>query len=160
MIEVALDDKWRVRLKTEFVIPATRNSVWEIISDFRRMVCTDHFHKHVEFTVGSGEVGSQFTIHHRFWGFGVTRMGRILKWQDGFGYWYSDLNQTNPQSTFPHVFFIELVDAGMMDCIVRVGVNGRWTTPHIGRLLTRSWLYWNLVAIRRGVENAILRSLA
>ena len=159
MNSVALDARWRVRLKTEFDVPAARDAVWEIVSDFRRFVCTDHFHKDVTFTDGYGQVGSKFLILHRFLGVGVKRRGRVLRWERGVGFAYSDLSDTNPQSAFPHVFFVDLVDFSAVRCVVRIRVNGRWTASYLGRVVTRLWLQWNLITIRQGVQNLILTSL-
>ena len=88
----------------------------------------------------------------------MNRRGRILRWTEGEGYAYSDLSERNKGEAFPHVFFVDLTDTSS-GCLVTIRINGRWTTRFVGRTLTRLWLWWNLVTIRYGAENAILRRM-
>ena len=159
MMSVHVDAQRRVRLQASFDVPASRDVVWRSISDFKRMVCTDHFHTAVVFTKGEIHAGGEFNILHKFLGFAVTRRGRILRWKPGHGYAYSDLSIEDPGSAFPHVFFLDLLAKTPTRCNVSVRVAGRWTTRWVPQSLTRLWLWWNLIGLRHGIENAILVDL-
>ena len=108
--------------------------------------------------------GAALAIRHRFLGFGVDRVGRILRWHEfdpadarPAGYSFSDLSARGPRHGFPHVFGYSLRPAGRNNdrCRLQVAVRGRWTAP-VPRWAAKLWLWWVFAHVVLSVRNAFL----
>lgn len=158
MNRIELDRRWKVLLETTIDLPLPAATVWDQLADFRRFACMDLFHERVALSAPAPAAGVSFALEHRFLGVRVTRTGRILRWQDGRGYAFSDLSTRNPTSGFPHIYSMDITPTGQRRCQLGLRVSGRWTARFLGRTITRIWLGWVFLKIRYSTENALLAS--
>ena len=125
--------------------------------DFRRFACIDIFHRAVRMDGREPRAGAEFVLEHGLAGFNVSRVGRILSWDDGRSYVFSDLSRRGPRAGFPHVYTYELIPGSVTSCRFRLGVRGLWTARLLPRFVVRSWLTWILLKIRSSAYNAFLQ---
>ena len=155
-ISLTLDDRWRVRFAAEAVLPVPRQALWEQLRNFERIVCRDYFHKRVHLQDRSLGPGARYLLEHRALGIGFMRRGRILSWEEGRSYAFSDLSLRGPTVGFPHVFRYSLVGEGPRATALRTEFSGRWTATLWPRETVRLWLYLAGLKIERSVRAALL----
>lgn len=159
-VTISLTRTGRVLCRAAIDVPASDGTAWGQLRDFRRFAAQDFFHTAVRVAPGGVRRGASLEIDHRFGPFAVTRIGRILQWQEGLGYSFSDLSRRNPLAAFPHVYRYRLLPTGPSRCMLEVTVAGRWTTPLLPRWAARLWLTWVFTHIAASVENTLLALLA
>jgi hypothetical protein len=86
----------------------------------------------------------------------VTRVGRILTWEEGRGYSFSDLSRARPRRAFPHAYEYALHPLEGDRCCLEISIRGRWTMRLLPRPLVRLWLAWVFSHIVRSIENELL----
>ncbi len=151
-----LDARWRVTLAAEIELPMDSTTAWELMRDFRTFACLDVFHRRVELDGPSPGAGVGFLLHHGLAGIELARVGRILRWDEGRGYAFSDLSRRGPGHGFPHVYTYELLPLGPGRSRFVLGVRGRWTARRLPRVVVRLWLTWILLKTRISLRNAFL----
>ena len=156
MTLVRIDRRGRVACTASVRIPARTSIAWAVLRDFRTFAAQDFFHRDVRVEGGRACRGARLTIPHEFGPFRVTRVGRILRWEDGRGYSFSDLSRAGPRAAFPHVYVYELEPLADDRCRLDIAIRGRWTTRFLPRWLARLWLKWVFSHIARSVESAML----
>ena len=159
-LAITLTPRGRVLCRATVDVPASADAAWGQLRDFRRFAAQDFFHAAVRVGAGGVRRGASLEIDHRFGPFAVTRVGRILQWQEGRGYSFSDLSRRHPLAAFPHVYRYRLLPAGPSVCVLEVTVAGRWTTPLWPRWAARLWLTWVFTHIAASVSNTLLALLA
>ena len=159
-LTITLTPRGRVHCSARIHVPASAGAAWGQLRDFRRFAAQDFFHAAVRVDPGGVRRGASLKIDHRFGPFAVTRVGRILQWQEGRGYSFSDLSRRNRLTAFPHVYRYRLLPAGPSRCVLEVTVSGRWTTPLLPRWAARLWLAWVFTHIAASVRNTLLALLA
>lgn len=159
-LTITLTPRGRVVCRARIDVPASASTAWGQLRDFRRFAAQDFFHAAVRVAPGGVRHGALLEIDHRFGPFAVTRVGRILQWQEGRGYSFSDLSRRHPFAGFPHVYRYRLLPAGPSRCVLEVTVAGRWTTPLLPRWAARLWLTWVFTHIAASVGNTLLALLA
>ena len=136
--------------------PLSSTTAWEALADLERFACLDHFHRSVEIDGETPRQGADIRIEHRMLGVGFWRVGRILRWQPGRGWAFSDLSAGGKDTGFPHVFQVEVAPSGPESCTLDLAVTGSWTARFLPRWAVRLWLGWNFVKIRTSFENVLL----
>ena len=120
--------------------------LWNLVRDLPRFLTIDPFHDAVTLMRDRPAVGVDLVLSHNAFGRRFLRFGRIIGWQEGSGYTFSDLSSRGPRTGFPHVFMVKLeplVDADQDRRRTRltIRVRGRWTSRLVpvwfGRLWTR-----------------------
>lgn len=164
MIRVDVTRSGAVCCRADLDLPLSARAAWGRLRDFTRFASHDYFHADVRVAGGVPRVGAALAIRHRFAGFGVGRVGRILRWREfdpadprPAGYSFSDLSARGPRHGFPHVFAYDLAPAGKANdrCRLRIVVRGRWTAP-VPRWAARLWLWWVFGHVVLSVRNAFL----
>jgi hypothetical protein len=79
-------------------------------------------------------------LEHAAFGFTSIRFGRLLRWDEGRGYAFSDLSARGPGRGFPHVFFVTVEPGEGARTWLRVRVRGRWTARWLPAVLRQWWL--------------------
>jgi hypothetical protein len=154
-MQITIHPSGRAVCKATIQLPLAVTAAWGQLRDFPSSACHDPFHCDVRILEGVPRAGAKILLGHRHFFFRTSRVGRILRWDEGTGFAFSDLNRTDPRRAFPHVLSYELepADAG---CLLRVRVTGRWTAP-VPRWAGRLWLRWVFGHVVRTAENQLLR---
>jgi len=155
-IEVRITARGVVDCRGTIDVPLAAVSVWGQIRDFRRYSCLDPFHLPPCVKGGTPRAGAAITLEHRYAGFGVRRVGRILIWREGVGYSFSDLSAGGPRRGFPHVFSYRVEPLAERSTRVHVRVAGLCTSRVIPRVLARLWLRWVFGHVVRRVRNELM----
>ena len=158
MLQITVDKRGRVDLRAESELPMSAEAAWRWLRDFRRFACQDLFHRVVELDMEEPQAGVAFRLKHQFAGIHVWRVGRILTWNEGCSYAFSDLSQRGPRAGFPHVYTHELQPIADDRCCLRLSVRGLWTATFVPRPLVRLWLAAVMLKTRASMRNALLLS--
>ena len=156
---VMVTDRGRVECRAVMELPVGAGVAWGQLRDFRLFAAQDFFHAAVRVGPGGVRRGAALEIDHRFGPFRVTRVGRILQWEEGVGYGFSDLSRAGPRRGFPHVYRYRLWPAGTRS-VVEVTVTGLWTLRGVPRWVVRLWLRWVFSHVVSSVRNTLLRLTA
>jgi hypothetical protein len=155
-MRVTVGRRGRVECSARLELPLGAARAWGRLRDFRRFAAQDFFHTDVRVEGGIPRAGAALEIPHRFGPFRVTRVGRILSWEEGRGYAFSDLSRRSPRAAFPHAYRYELHPLADDRCRLGISIRGRWTLRLLPRPLVRLWLAWAFSHIVRSVENELL----
>ena len=153
---VRINPTGRVVCRAKIDLPLSAGAVWGQLRDLRSSARHDPFHAHVEIEGNVPRVGAELRIVHRHLLWQSIRVGRILRWNEGEGFAFSDLCQRDPSRAFPHVLSYHVEAITPASCRLIIFVGGRWTAP-IPRWLGRLWLWWVFSHVVRTVENEMLR---
>jgi hypothetical protein len=156
MIRIKVERRGRVECLARLELPLSATRAWGRLRDFRTFAAQDFFHTNVRVDGDAPRAGAALEIPHRFGPFRVTRVGRILSWEEGRGYRFSDLSRRRPRAAFPHAYRYELHPLGGDRCCLAISIRGRWTLRIMPRWLVRLWLAWVFSHIVRSVENQLL----
>lgn len=155
-LSITVDRRHRVHMRIPIELPISAGHLWRHLQDFESFICTDVFHKRV-IANGPFRQGAPLQIEHRFLGFSTKRRGRVLFWQEGRGYAFSDLSNRDPQSEFPHVWKFQILAGEGEHSLLIVEVLGRWTLRALPRPLLLGWLWWIALKVRLASEALALR---
>ncbi|MCE9591512.1 MAG: hypothetical protein K8S99_13415 [Planctomycetes bacterium] len=155
MMGVDLDRRGRVRLWTQIALPLSAALVWEHTERFATFTTLDPFHGRMEID-GPLRAGSPMRIGHGYFGIRLTRRGRVLRWEEGVGYAFSDLSLRGPGVGFPHIYEYRIVPTGAATCLMVIRVRGKWTARFIPRPLVKLWLGWVTLRTGQMVENHLI----
>ena len=158
MIRVTVGKRGRVECFARLELPLSARQAWGQLRDFRRFAAQDFFHAVVRVAGGAARAGATIEIPHHFGPFRVTRVGRIIWWEEGRGYGFSDLSRRNARAGFPHAYRYELRPLEGDTCCLEITIRGRWTLRLLPRWAVRLWLLWVFSHIARRVELECLRS--
>jgi hypothetical protein len=136
--------------------------LWKQISDLPRFLTIDPFHDQVTLMRRPPAKGVDLVLSHNAFGRRFLRFGRIIAWQEGVGYTFSDLSSHGPRVGFPHVFMVRIEPLakeppglsrrpsppphkfGLRDepggSRLTIRVRGRWTSRLIPVWLGRRWI--------------------
>ena len=156
MMRVTVGKCGRVECFARLELPMNAPRAWGRLRDFRRFAAQDFFHAGVRIDGNTPRAGAALEIPHRFGPFRVTRVGRILTWDEGRGYSFSDLSRRRPRAAFPHAYRYELHPLDGDRCSLEIFIRGRWTMCLLPPPLVRLWLAWVFSHIARSVENEML----
>jgi hypothetical protein len=156
MIRVTVGRRGRVECFARLELPLSAGRAWGQLRDFRTFAAQDFFHTGVRVRGDVPRAGAAIEIPHQFGPFRVTRVGRILSWEEGSGYSFSDLSRRRPRAAFPHAYRYEVNSLDAARCCLDVSIRGRWTLRILPRWLVRLWLAWVFSHIVRSVENRLL----
>ena len=157
MTRVTVGKRGRVECFARVELPLSARQAWGQLRDFGRFAAQDFFHAKVRIAGGVARTGAALEIPHHFGPFRVTRVGRILWWEEGCGYAFSDLSRRSARAAFPHAYRYELHPLDERRCRLEVSIRGRWTLRLLPRWAVRLWLAWVFSHIVRSVENEMLR---
>jgi hypothetical protein len=132
-----------VDLRIELDVPQPCAAVWAVVGDFPRFVCIDPFHQRVVVLGPRLEPGVALILEHCAFGLRFRRFGRLLRWDEGHGYAFSDLSARGPGHGFPHAFFVSVEPTGSAvgaGTRLTVRVRGRWTARFLPLWAGRWWL--------------------
>ncbi len=129
---------------------------WGQLRDFRSSASHDPFHAGIKIEGGVPRAGARLEILHRHLFWQSVRVGRILRWQEGSGFAFSDLCRGDSSRAFPHVLSYQLEAVSEKACRLNLFVGGRWTA-NVPRSIGRIWLWWVFSQVVRTVENQMLR---
>jgi hypothetical protein len=122
-------------------VPRPAAEVWREISDLPRFLCIDPFHVRVVLYGPAPAAGVRMGLEHRAFGVALWRRGRLLRWEEGRGYAFSDLSLRGPERGFPHVFFLRIEEAEEGSASrVAIDVRGKWTATWLPVTLGQWWL--------------------
>jgi hypothetical protein len=141
VIFVSINKRRRVRLLAEIETTLPREHVWHAMSHLEAFTTCDPFHTRVR-SVDNAPIahGSSIKIIHGFFGVGITRVGRVLRWEENTGYAFSDLSPRGPKLGFPHIYGYRLRDLPGGGCALTVSVRGVWTMRALPRRYVAAWL--------------------
>jgi hypothetical protein len=147
----------RVLCEHTIDLPVSRQRAWGQLRDFATYACHDPYHHRVIPDGGFLRRGVRLQLHHRYFSIPLRRVGRLLKWCEGLGYAFSDLDSRCPARAFPHVFEYQLSDHPGIPAQsrLRVRVTGRWTTP-VPRWVARTYLWWVFGQLVSSTERELL----
>jgi len=146
-MRVCVDRSGRVLLEHRLEVPLSRDALWREISDLGRYARLDFFHRAVVLDAVEPARGVALRLDHGWPGLGFSRVGRILRWDPGRGWAFSDLSRRDPLRGFPHVYQARMVPAGDGISYLELRITGRWTARWLPRPLVRLWLGWILSKI-------------
>jgi len=132
-----------VDLQIELFLDRPASEVWSEMAEFTQFTCIDPFHDRVIVQAAELRPGVDLVLVHRIFGFRFLRFGRLLKWNEGHGYAFSDLSGSSKWHGFPHVFFysVESTSDGVLQSSrLTVSVRGKWTAPWAPRCVGMWWL--------------------
>ncbi|MBI4606642.1 MAG: SRPBCC family protein [Planctomycetes bacterium] len=144
-----------VKLRIELDVAVSASALWRRAGDFAAFARIDPFHRAVTVLGGGPRQGAPITLEHRVLGHSFLRHGRILRWDRGKGYAFSDLSARGKRRGFPHVFKVALEPRGERASRLVVEVRGKWTAPWTPRWLVRAWLSFVGAWHRRLLEEAL-----
>jgi len=133
-----------VKARIELDVPYDRKKLWSTVANLSEFLTIDTFHEQVTMMRPEVRAGVDFVLSHNAFGVRFRRFGRILRWEEGRGYSFSDLPNGKLGVGFPHVFFIRVEEIGdRMPPASRltIEVRGKWTSRWIPAALGRWWLY-------------------
>lgn len=140
MPSVRVSRNWRVDCRTAVDVPLAATAVWGQMRDLRTFATLDPFHHAVEFEGGFPRPCVAIRIVHRFGPIQLVRVGRVLRWNDGRGYVFSDLSASSVTTGFPHVYEYAVTPLSRGAARLSVHVRGRWTATWIPRAMVWMWL--------------------
>ncbi len=143
MIHVELTGRRMVNARMAIELPMSATSLWGQMRDIERFATFDTFHHRVR-VERPVRAGARVAIEHRMLGLRLWRFGRILKWDEGRGYCFSDLSSRSGYAAFPHVYSYQAAAAGPSASRLILTVRGRWTADWLPRPLVVAWLRWVL----------------
>jgi hypothetical protein len=155
-MSVIIDRDWRVAASRELVLPLSAAAAWGQMRDFARFIAIDPLHTRVR--VGPpvpgrvGPAGRPLVIPHRFLGLGPDRVGRVLRWEEGRGFAFSDLSRRGPRAGFPHICAYALRADGPGRCCLTVSARGVWTARWIPRWAAACWIWWVLLLTEAQIQ--------
>jgi hypothetical protein len=136
-----------VDLRIELEVPRPRAAVWALVADLTRFACVDPFHERVVVLGTALEPGVRLVLEHCAFGVRFPRFGRLLRWDEGRGYAFSDMSARGPGRGFPHVFFVSVTPVGEAGpgrggerTRLTVRVRGKWTARLVPLWAGRWWL--------------------
>ena len=105
--------------------------LWNRVSDLPTFLTIDPFHDKVHLMRTRPAAGVDVALWHNAFGHRFLRFGRILRWNEGHGYAFSDLSAANPRTGFPHVFFVTVESLTSNRSRARIEIRGKWTSRWI-----------------------------
>jgi len=148
---ISVDTNRRVRASVSLVAPLSRAEAWGQMRDIERFGTLDPLHARLRVLGFHAAAGVSIIIEHRLAGVAVDRVGRILRWEDGVGYAFSDLSSRSPRVGFPHVIQVRL-DEHPNGVRWTYTVRGRWTARKIPRWVACLWIRWVLAHVATAVR--------
>ena len=163
----------QVEVVISLTVDQSPEQLWKQISDLPRFLTIDPFHDQVTLMRDEPAKGVDLVLSHNAFGRRFLRFGRIIAWQEGVGYTFSDLSSRGPRAGFPHVFMVRIEPlanellaneppglprrpsplphkVGLRDkpggSQLTIRVRGRWTSRIIPVWLGRQWI--RLVCLR------------
>ena len=125
--------------------PRPCQELWPIIADLPTFLVIDPFHDRVILQSLPAAKGVDLVLSHNAFGSRFLRFGRIIAWNEGSGYTFSDLSGRNKTTGFPHVFRVAIRPgeaAGDSASTLTIRVRGRWTSKVFPSLIGRLWVTW------------------
>ena len=131
-----------IRTDMVFEVPRDHRAVWDRIADLTRFLTVDPFHERVVLMRGRPAAGVDLALYHNAFGRRSLRLGRILRWQEGIGFAFSDLSRRGSGCDFPHVFFVAVqADPGRPNqARVTIKIRGKWTSRVVPIWAGRGWV--------------------
>jgi hypothetical protein len=147
MIQLHIDNKWRVNCSGELTVPLPASIVWGQMRDLLRFICIDPLHAAARTLDGQPpRQGSRLIIQHRFLGLGPDRLSRVLTWHEGRGYSLSDLSQRGNRTGFPHICTYHVAPITETTSRLLITARGRWTATFLPRWAAKLWMWWILAS--------------
>lgn len=156
MVTIELSPQYRVRASARVNIPLTASAVWGQMRDFAWFTTLDPFHARMRVMSPELRPGARIVIEHRFLGIGFNRVGRVLQWNEGSGYGFSDLSKRGVRVGFPHIYQYEARPLGNCRSCIQVTVRGRWTSKWLPRVLVSAWLRFVMAHLAARIRIAML----
>ena len=153
-----LDRRGRVRLEHAVDLPLPAAAAWNELADLERFACLEFFHRSLWIDGGRPRAGAAIRLRHGVPGLAFDRCGRILRWQPGRGWSFSDLSRRGARLGFPHVFDARLTPTGAASCRLVLRVTGLWTLRLLPRPLALLWLVVIFLKIALGFDVELLRA--
>lgn len=131
----------RVQIVLDLQLPV--DVLWARVSQLTSFLTIDPFHQRVTLKGDRPARGVDLVLHHNIFGIRLRRFGRLLRWQAGKGYTFSDLSVHDPRRGFPHVFIVDVAALGSLDgqSQLTITVCGKWTATAIPLWIGRWWLW-------------------
>jgi len=129
----------QVEVVISLTVARSPESLWNQIRDLPRFLTIDPFHDQVTLMRDQPATGVDLVLSHNAFGRRFVRFGRILDWQEGVGYTFSDLSARGPRVGFPHVFMVRIEPQGEHSELT-IRVRGRWTLRLVPVWLGRQWI--------------------
>ena len=153
---IRISPKGRVVCFATIELPLSAVTAWGQLRNFRDSARHDPFHAKIDIDGDVPRVGAALQIEHRYFLWQTTRIGKILRWQEGHGFAFSDLCKADTRRAFPHVLSYQLLEKSDHSCQLEIRVGGRWTSP-LPHWLARLWLWWVFGFVVHTVRNELLQ---
>ena len=136
----------KLELAISLDVARSQAEAWTLIRDLPRFLIIDPFHDRITLMRDQPTVGVDLVLSHNAFGRRFLRFGKIIAWQEGSGYTFSDLSRRGPKEGFPHVFMIKLQPLASRDdkkplTRLAIHVRGRWTSRVVPVWLGRIWVW-------------------
>ncbi len=154
-MKVWINHAGRVVCDALIPVPLSARVVWGQLRDFRATASHDPFHFDIVVEGSVPRKGAALRIEHRYLGFRTIRVGRILRWNECGGFAFSDLCQSNPARSFPHVVSYRVAPVAEKSSQLRIRVGGKWTARG-PKWMGRIWLWWVFGQMVRTTGNQLL----
>jgi len=128
-----IDDKVEIGLSIN--VPLNRKKLWNIISNLEKFLVVDPLHKRV--IIGNDQ---EIILEHQVLWYRFLRIGKILYWDEGYGYAFSDISSRGSKKGFPHVFYINITSENEETSKLNIRVKGKWTEKLIPKVLKQLWV--------------------
>jgi hypothetical protein len=129
----------QVEVVISLVVDQSPKQLWQQVRDLPRFLTIDPFHDQVTLMRDQPAKGVDLVLSHNAFGRRFLRFGRIIAWDEGVGYTFSDLSSHGPRVGFPHVFLVAIEPLGDFSQLT-IRVRGRWTSRLIPVWLGRQWI--------------------
>lgn len=133
-----------IQVNVELDLRCSAEDLWRRVSDLPQFLTIDPFHESVVLMRDAPAAGVDLVLWHNAFGRRFARFGRILRWQEGAGYTFSDLSARGPKRGFPHVFCIRVqpAEAGSRHASrLTIAVRGKWTSRFVPVAIGRWWIW-------------------
>lgn len=159
-MKIEVTPSYRVCLETTIDAEIPPSALWGQVRAFPQFAVRDAFHIGFDLE-GPPRAGARYSITHRFLGVTIVRRGRVLRWDEGVGYAFSDVAIEDGRGDFfPHVFEYRVLERSEMLSTLRVRVRGVWRWRFVPRVVVAVWMRYVMVKIRVAIDLELLRYAA
>lgn len=157
MISIRITPNYRVDCKAAIELGEPVSVIWRRLLPWNIASTWDPFHWRILQLDGPNQLGGRIILDHRYGPICITRVGRLMRFNEEEGFAFSDLSTRDAQQSFPHSYSYDLEETATGGTRVVIRVRGRWTL-RIGRTLVWLWLWWVMIQLRQQVRNNLIRS--
>ena len=136
----------------DIILPRSASYIWGQMRDWKWFMTRDPLHYQIDITNWGRR---EMMIDHRFLGISIKRRARLLRWNEGSGFAFSDLSKRGNDCGFPHVCEYTLHPIDDHSCRLTIAARGKWTANWVPLFARKLWLTWILGETARHIHHAM-----